>query len=58
MVVDVPTRFAPDSLDQLKDFLRRDNKVKVAGCLIVCVHRPILTDPVTQVSTVGPDHIF
>ena len=45
-------------LDQLRDTLRGDNKVKVAGCVIMCVHRPIFTDLTTQVSTVGPDYIF
>jgi hypothetical protein len=58
MAADGPTRRAPDSLNQLRASLQGDNKVKVAGCVIVCVHRPILTDLVTQVSTVGPDHIF
>lgn len=53
MVADGPTRFATDSLNGLKDALQLDNKVKVAGCVIICLHRPILTDPVTQVSTVG-----
>jgi len=58
MAADVPTRNAPKSLKQLRDILQGFNKVKVAGCVIMHVHRPILTDPVTQVLTVGPDHIF
>lgn len=58
MAADVPTRLATDSLARLRVSLQDDNKVKVAGCVIMCMHCPILTDPVTQVSTVGPDHIF
>ena len=53
MVAVIPTTFAPASLDQLKQSLRHDNKVKVAGCLIICVHCTILTNLVIQVSTVG-----
>jgi hypothetical protein len=58
MATIVPTRWAPKSVEDLKDLLRLDNKVKVAGCVVMCVHRPVLTDLVTQVSTVGPDLAF
>jgi hypothetical protein len=58
MAANVPTSLATDSLARLRILLQGDNKVKVAGCVIMCMYCPILTDPVTQVSTVGPDHIF
>ena len=58
MAAEVPTRLATDSLTRLRSLLEYDNKVKVAGCVTMCMHRPFLTDPVTQVSTVGLDHIF
>jgi hypothetical protein len=47
MATIVPTRWAPKSVEDLKDLLRLDNKVKVAGCVVMCVHRPVLTDLVT-----------
>jgi hypothetical protein len=52
------TQFAPKSVQGLKDLLYRDDKVKVAGRVIMYVRRPILTDLVMQVSTVGPGHTF
>jgi hypothetical protein len=58
MAADVPTRLATDSLTRLRVLLQEDNKVKVAGCVTMCMHRLTLTDPVTQVSTVGPEDIF
>jgi hypothetical protein len=47
-----------DPLARVRNRLQGDIKVKVAGCVIMYLYRPILTDPVTQVLTVGPDHIF
>jgi hypothetical protein len=52
MTANVPTNLAPKSLEQLKELLDSDNKVKVAGCVLMCVHRPILADLATQASTV------
>ena len=47
MAATVPTEFAPNSVEELKSLLRQDNKVKVAGRVIMCVRRPILTDLAT-----------
>lgn len=60
MAAIVPTKFAPNSVEELKVLLHGDNKVKVAGRVIMCMHRPIATDLITQVSTVSPrsDYIF
>jgi hypothetical protein len=58
MAAEVPTANAINSVKQLEDFLKGTNKVKVAGCVIMYVHHPILTDLVTQVSTVGLDYLF
>lgn len=58
MSADASTRRALHSLNELRASLEGDNKVKVAGCVIMCMHSPILADLVTQVSMVGPDHIF
>jgi hypothetical protein len=37
MAAIVPTKYAPDSVNDLKDLLRGHNKVKVAGRVILCV---------------------
>jgi hypothetical protein len=60
MAAFVPTKFAPNSVQELKALLHGDNKVKVAGRVIMCMHRPVLTDLLTQVLTVSlrSDHIF
>lgn len=55
MAAIIPTQRAPKSLEDLKYHLNRDNKVKVAGRVIMCVLRPILTHLVTQGSMVGFD---
>ena len=58
MAAIIPTQRAPKSLEDLKYHLNRDNKVKVAGRVIMCLLRPILTHLVTQGSMVGFDLTF